>query len=101
VLGAVVSEIADGTKQRTLIHAAGSVMAIQNGPTASPVTWENYDASGASYRQTDTQGQSVAAAELDPVGANAGTMKPITWNQPSSPGKLEPQSSYQSNESGC
>ena len=54
------------------------------------VTWEGYDPSGSSYRATDAQAAGVNSAEMDPLGGDAGLMKPLTWNPPTSSGKLEP-----------
>jgi YD repeat-containing protein len=92
VLGSVISEVsAAGAKERSFVSAGDQVLAIQSvvGGTQY-VSWEHYDASNASYRPTNPQGGVGLAKEMDPIGANAGTMKPITWPEPTSSGKLEP-----------
>ena len=93
VIGEVISEInAIGTKERTFVHAAGNVLAIQYaGGGTNTVLWQYYDASGASNRSVDTSGISYGGGpEMDPLGANAGSVKPPSWPAPSSAGKLEP-----------
>src|ERR1051326_6389608 len=91
VLGEVLAEINDaGAKQRTFVYAGGKIIAIQTIGINQDVSWEYYDPRGGSYRATDVQGNGLNSAEMDPLGADAGLMKPITWNPPNSPGKLEP-----------
>ena len=82
--GQVVTELSEqGAKERTSVFAGGSELASQSITSGTQsVQWQHYDASGASYRGTDSTGQWNAAKELDPLGANAGLMKPITWNVP-------------------
>lgn len=80
--GKLVTELsAQGTKERTLVYAGGSVLASQvvtGGNSA--VAWEHWDSSGASQRPTNSSGQIVGGLEVDPVGANAGLLKPPDWN---------------------
>jgi hypothetical protein len=92
VLGSVLTEVNTlGAKERSFVFAGGRVMAIQYvGGGQQSVNWEYYDASRASHRVANAQGSNMGGGELDPMGANAGTIKPITWPQPNSPGKLEP-----------
>jgi YD repeat-containing protein len=92
VLGSVLSEVsATALKQRGFVFAGGRIMAIQYvvGSTQS-VSWEHYDASGASYRPTNAAGSVGFGAERDPFGADAGLFKPFTWPTPTGPGKVEP-----------
>ena len=86
--GQVVTELSEqGAKERTSVFAGGSELASQSITSGTQsVQWQHYDASGASYRGTDSTGQWNAAKELDPLGANAGLMKPITWNVPDKEG---------------
>jgi YD repeat-containing protein len=90
--GQVVTELtAQGTKQRTYVYAGQTVLAWQsvaaNG--SQSVAWEHRDASGASFRMTDASGTFTGqSGELDPVGANAGLFKPLTWPPPRSTGQL-------------
>jgi YD repeat-containing protein len=86
--GALVTELnQQGVKQRTLVYAAGTVLASQTLPAGTEaVEWEHRDAIGASYRSTDSAGQWIGAAEMDPLGANAGIIKPPTWNVPDKEG---------------
>ena len=86
--GQVVTELSEqGAKERTSVFAGGSELASQSITSGTQsVQWQHYDASGASYRGTDSTGQWNAAKELDPLGANAGLMKPITWNVPDKKG---------------
>ena len=92
--GQLLTELtAQGTKQRTLVYAGKAVLALQNvAPNSSQsVTWEHRDASGASLRMTDASGQGTAqAAEMDPMGVNAGLFKPFTWTVPDKTGQLVP-----------
>jgi YD repeat-containing protein len=91
VIGEVISEVgAQGAKERSFVFAGGKIMAIQTTSVGQTVSWEHYDATGANYRPTNPQGQPGTGKEMDPMGANADTMKPLTWPQPTSPGKLEP-----------
>lgn len=93
VLRALVSEVtAAGGKQRTIVYANGNVLAKQNvsGGTQT-VTWDHREPSGASVRGTDVAAQGAGeVGELDPLGANAGLFKPITWSPPRSTGELVP-----------
>jgi len=66
------------------------VMAIQTTAAGQFVGWEHYDASNASYRPTNSLGQVGLGKEMDTMGADAGVIKPLTWPQPTSPGKLLP-----------
>lgn len=86
--GALVTELNEqGAKQRTLVHAAGSVLASQTvSEGTQSVGWEHRDASGASYRSTNSAGEGIGSAEMDAVGANAGMFKPFTWNVPDKKG---------------
>lgn len=82
----MVTELSEqGTKERTTIFAGGTELASQTitGGNQS-VQWHHYDSSNASYRATDATGQGHwnAAKELDPLGGNAGLVKPFTWNVP-------------------
>jgi hypothetical protein len=93
VIGQAVSEVsAQGAKERSFVFDGGNVMAVQlvGLDSSQYVFWKHYDASGASYRSTNSAGESTEAAEIDPLGANAGTTKPFTWPPPTGPGKLEP-----------
>src|SRR5919106_4002107 len=92
VLGQVVTEIsAQGTKERTFVHADGGLLAVQSvASNSQTVQWEHYDASGASYRSTNSAGVAIQSAERDPMGADAGLIKPLSWPQPTSAGKLQP-----------
>jgi len=92
VLGELISEVsAQGAKERSFVISGGNAIAIQSaGPTFQAVSWQYYDASGASYRSLDAQGSGTGGAERDPMGADAGLMKPFVWSPPTSPGKLEP-----------
>ncbi len=90
--GAVISEVsAQGAKERSFVLADGKALAIQSVEAGvQGVSWEHYDASSASYRPTNATGSPGLGAEMDPMGANAGQFKPITWPPPTSSGKLEP-----------
>jgi hypothetical protein len=91
VIGEMVSEVsAQGAKERSFVFAGGKVMAIQTTSGGQFVSWEHYDAGNASYRPTNSQGGSGLGGEMDPLGADAGIIKPLTWPQSTSPGKLEP-----------
>jgi hypothetical protein len=58
---------------------------------AQSVTWDHREPSGASVRGTDVAAQGAGeVGELDPLGANAGLFKPITWSAPRSTGDLVP-----------
>jgi YD repeat-containing protein len=89
--GELISEVSgSGTKERTFVHAQG-VLAVQSVQGSNQyVEWRHFDASEASYRATAVDGSSTEAAEMDPQGANAGLIKPLTWPPPSSSGKLVP-----------
>jgi hypothetical protein len=92
VFGKVMSEVsATGAKEQSSVFAGDNVFAIQrmSGSTQS-VTWEHYDASGASYRATDASGTGAGSAEMDPFGADAGLFKPFTWPPPRSTGEIQP-----------
>jgi hypothetical protein len=90
VIGQVLTEVNEwGSKQRTFVYAGGKILAIQVIDANQEVVWEHYDPSDGSYRETDIQGNSIVSAEMDPMGADAGLIKPLTWPPPSSPGKLE------------
>jgi hypothetical protein len=91
VLGSVISEVsATGAKERSFVFAGKDVMAIQNaGGSSQVVTWEHYDPSGASYRATNAQASGTKSGEMDPMGADAGIFKPLTWPQPTSAGRIE------------
>ncbi|MDT4956163.1 MAG: hypothetical protein QOJ02_4301 [Acidobacteriota bacterium] len=88
--GAVVTELeATGAKRRTFVHAGGSILAWQwkgvSGVNDS-VEWEHRDASGASFRVTNSAGSVIGEtvggsteaepAEMDHFGANAGLSAP-------------------------
>jgi YD repeat-containing protein len=88
--GEVISEVeGTGRKKQTFVFAAGAKIAAQsqytyNNNTTQSVNWEQYDASGMSYRATMNNG-SVAAgsgqfegapAEMDPLGGNVGLETP-------------------------
>jgi hypothetical protein len=91
VLGKLISEVsAQGAKERSFVYAGGDVMAIQSTAGGPSVLWQHYDASRGSFRSTVPQGGVSELAEMDPMGADAGWMKPLVWPQPNSPGKLEP-----------
>jgi YD repeat-containing protein len=91
VVGKLISEVTpQGAKERSFVYAGSQLMAIQHTVTAPFVTWEHYEPSNATYRATDTQGEGLAAAEMDPLGADAGFLKPLTWPESTAPGKLEP-----------
>lgn len=92
MLGQVISEVsATGAKQRSFVYAGGQLLAIQRVTAGGQaVEWPYFDASGASHRVVNVNGFNVKSAENDPLGANAGLFKPITWPPPSSPGKIEP-----------
>lgn len=86
--GEVVTELSEqGAKERTSVFAGGGAIASQTVSSGNQsVQWQHYDPSGASYRGTDSLGQGNGAKELDPLGANAGLIKPITWNVPDKKG---------------
>jgi hypothetical protein len=90
--GRVVTELTgQGTKQRTYVYAGQTVLAWQSVASngTQSVAWEHRDASGASFRMTDASGTFTGqSAELDPVGANAGLFKPLSWPPPRSTGQL-------------
>jgi YD repeat-containing protein len=91
VIGQLVSEVsAQGAKERSFVYAGSEVMAIQTTAGGQFVEWQHYDPSRGSHRSTGTQGSVGEIAEMDPMGADAGWMKPLIWPQPNSPGKLEP-----------
>lgn len=92
VIGEVVSEVsAQGAKERGFVFAENNVLAVQSvvGPSQS-VSWQHYDASGSSYRSTSASGTFAETGEMEPMGANAGVMKPLTLPQSTEFGKLEP-----------
>ena len=93
--GAPVTEVdANGGKVRTLVYAGGSVLAWQmKGYTGSPdyVLWEHRDASGVSFRTTNSAGQEMwqgavdeylTYAEYDPAGADASLIPQLSINEP-------------------
>lgn len=84
--GQVVTELSEqGAKERTTVFAGGSELASQTVTSGNQsVQWHHYDSSSASYRGTDAsgQGQWNAAKEMDPLGVNAGLVKPFTWYAP-------------------
>jgi YD repeat-containing protein len=90
--GALVSELSEqGAKERTSVFAGGSELASQRVLDGTQsVEWQHQDASGASYRATDVSGQGVNVKEMDPLGANAGLIKPPTWNVPDKQGLTVP-----------
>ena len=93
VLGQLVTELnaVDGT-DRSFVYHGDKILAIihLNGGSPQFTTWEHYDPADSSYRSTYIQGDGAGGAEMDPLGADAGLMKPLVWNAPTSPGKLEP-----------
>jgi hypothetical protein len=85
----VISEVeATGLKKNTFVLAAGTKIATQvqsvyNGTTYQDVYFENWDASGMSYRTTNTigrpdygEGTERSPAETDPMGNNMGLSTP-------------------------
>ncbi len=84
--GKLVTEVSEtGAKERTLVHAGGSVIASQKVEASiETVVWEHTDVSGASRRSTTADGLPGGdpALELDAVGAHAGLFKPPTWTAP-------------------
>jgi YD repeat-containing protein len=89
--GAVVTETKpDGGKARSFVHAGGTVIAWQTNYYpyyGELVNWIHQEPSGASSRSTNSTGAVVISAlygagaepaELDPVGADAGTINPYT-----------------------
>lgn len=91
VIGEPISEVsAAGAKERSFVFAGAEVMAIQSAIGGQFVSWQHYDASNASYRGTNSLGQTNVPGEMDPFGADAGVIKPFTWPAIDSPGKLEP-----------
>lgn len=78
-------------KKRSFVFSGKDIFAIQlNVGSSQVVTWEHYDASRATYRATNAQGTGTDSSEMDPLGADAGLLKPLTWPQPTSAGKIEP-----------
>jgi YD repeat-containing protein len=72
VLGGVVTELdQNGNKERTFVYQGGEILAWQqkSGSTET-MTWEHRDASNASVK-------AGVAAELDPLGMNAGVINPF------------------------
>jgi hypothetical protein len=92
VIGQVISEVSEeGAKERSFVFSGGSVLAVQSvDGSIQSVSWKHYDPSNASYRSTNSSGTPFEMAEMDPLGANAGIMKPFTWPPPKEPGILEP-----------
>lgn len=92
VLGQVVSEVsAQGVKERSFVFAGSNVIAVQSVfGSSQAVGWKHDDSSGGSYRATNSVGGLSEWAERDPLGADAGIMKPLVWPQQTSPGKLAP-----------
>jgi YD repeat-containing protein len=94
--GAVLSEVsATGAKVRTFVYAGAETVALQQmGETGPEVYWRHLDPNGISSRTTNSAGQWTGAwsgaAELDPLGADTGTFKPLTWPPPASSAKLVP-----------
>jgi YD repeat-containing protein len=91
--GSPVTELtAQGAKQQTYVYANGTILAEQTNFGGTPyVTLEHREPEGASVRGSDASGQTAGSiAELDPLGANAGTFKPFTWPPPRSTGELVP-----------
>jgi hypothetical protein len=85
----VVSEVeATGRKQKTFVLAAGATVATQvqsvsGGTTYQDVYFDNWDASGATYRTMDKTGVADygenterSPGELDPMGGNMGLSTP-------------------------
>jgi YD repeat-containing protein len=89
--GSVVTELEyNGDKRRTFVHAGGSILAWQwkgTSGVSDSVDWEHRDASGASFRTTnstgDVIGETVASREegypqeIDAAGADAGLVAPL------------------------
>src|SRR4030095_14698822 len=73
--GAVVTELdQQGAKEHTYVHWNGAVLAVQNvSGSIQWVQWKHFDASNATYRATNSNGQIGDEAEMDIAGANAGT----------------------------
>lgn len=92
VIGEVISEVnAQGAKERSFVFAGNNVFAVQSvAGSSQSVSWQHYDASGSSYRSTGATGTSAETGEMDPIGANAGVMKPLNWPPSTGSGKLEP-----------
>lgn len=92
VLGALVSEVtATGAKKRTFVHGGDGALAIQTVDGGiQNVSWEHYDASNASFWETNSTGSPSHAAEIDPFGADAEIVKPFTWPPRESTGQLQP-----------
>ncbi len=98
--GEVVSEVdATGRKRKTFVRGAGVVLAWQtvsyyNNTTTEYVNFEHRDASGMSYRSTQSNGIDIysegaegSPAELDPLGGNVGLSTPyIEITVPPEPG---------------
>lgn len=89
--GEVITEAdATGRKRKTFVKAAGATLAWQNvyhnpanNTQSEYLSFEQWDASGMSYRSTgtygvvlDNEGWEGAPAELDPLGGNAGLTSP-------------------------
>jgi YD repeat-containing protein len=95
--GRLVTELNEtGAKRRTLVYMGESVLAWQQGTGAGSgsVRWEHGDAGGASFRMSTQGGAGVPdmAAELDPLGTNAGLSAP----QPPRPSQLQVKMMFQS-----
>ena len=59
--------------------------------SAESVTWEHRDPEDVSVRVIDAAGQEAGfPGELDPLGSNAGLIKPFIWQAPRSRGQLVP-----------
>jgi hypothetical protein len=75
VLGGVVTELNEsGAKTRTFVYQGSQILAWQqqNGTTQT-MAWEHRDVSNASVR-------GGTAAELDPLGMNAGVINPFPYH---------------------
>ncbi|HUS09877.1 MAG TPA: hypothetical protein VMZ30_05365, partial [Pyrinomonadaceae bacterium] len=82
VVGRVITELDEtGQKRRTFIYRGSQVLAWQQkSGSYEEVFWEYRDASNASYRTAAANGNtdSDRAAEMDPLGSNAGIFNPYT-----------------------
>ncbi len=94
-----ISEVDNqGKKIKSFVKAAGATIATQNviGSNTKTVNFEHFDASGMSYKTTDSTGNvagysgtDFSPGELDPMGGNMGTETPYV--EPLNPEPLSPE----------
>jgi YD repeat-containing protein len=91
VIGKVITELDEtGQKRRTFVYRGSQVLAWQQkSGSYEEVSWEYRDPSNASYRTAAANGStdSDRAAEMDPLGSNAGIANPYTQGHQQWPGQ--------------